>query len=137
MVFTVTYSLPPRTKKYLFLNQVWIAIPRGLLGILAGWSVFGDPLQREPLIIGTIAMLFFIGGMSTKDIVDSAADKTVGVRTMINTFGVKKTALISFPFMFFPIAFIPALINIGLLESYLWPLTLLTFLSCFIVLFFI
>ena len=132
MVFTVTYSLPPRIKKYLFLNQVWIAIPRGLLGILAGWSVFGDPLQREPLIIGTIAMLFFIGGMSTKDIVDSAADKTVGVRTMINTFGVKKTALVSFPFMFFPIAFIPALINIGLLESYLWPLTLLTFLSCFI-----
>jgi len=70
--------------------------------------------------------------MSTKDIVDSAADKTVGVRTMINTFGFKKTALISFPFMFFPLAFIPALINIGLLESYLWPLTLLVFLSCLI-----
>jgi len=132
MIFTVTYSLPPRMKKYLFLNQVWIAIPRGFLGILAGWSVFGDPFSREPLIIGTIAMLFFIGGMSTKDIVDSAADKTVGVRTMINTFGVKKTALISFPFMFFPLAFIPALINIGLLESYLWPLTLLVFLSCLI-----
>ena len=132
MIFTVTYSLPPRMKKYLFLNQLWIAIPRGFLGILAGWSVFGDPFSREPLIIGTIAMLFFIGGMSTKDIVDSAADKTVGVHTMINTFGVKKTALISFPFMFFPIAFIPALINIGLLESYLWPLTLLVFLSCFI-----
>ncbi len=132
MIFTVTYSLPPRMKKYLFLNQVWIAIPRGFLGILAGWSVFGDPFSREPLIIGTIAMLFFIGGMSTKDIVDSAADKTVGVRTMINTFGVKKTALISFPFMFFPLAFIPALISIGLLESYLWPLTLLVFLSCLI-----
>jgi len=132
MIFTVTYSLPPRMKQYLFLNQVWIAIPRGLLGILAGWSVFGDPLQKEPLIIGTIAMLFFIGGMSTKDIVDSKADKTTGIRTLINTFGVKKTALISFPFMFFPLAFIPALINMGFLESYLWPLTLLAFLSCFI-----
>jgi len=119
-------------KQYLFLNQVWIAIPRGLLGILAGWSVFGDPLQKEPLIIGTIAMLFFIGGMSTKDIVDSEADKTTGIRTLINTFGVKKTALISFPFMFFPLAFIPALINMGFLESYLWPLTLLALLSCFI-----
>ena len=132
MIFTITYSLPPRMKQYLFLNQVWIAIPRGLLGILAGWSVFGNPFQREPLIIGTIAMLFFIGGMSTKDIVDSEADKTTGIRTLINTFGVKKTALISFPFMFFSLAFIPALINMGFLESYLWPLTLLAFLSCFI-----
>jgi len=132
MIFTVTYSLPPRMKQYLFLNQIWIAIPRGLFGILAGWSVFGDPLQREPLIIGTIAMLFFIGGMPTKDIVDSEADKTTGIRTLINTFGVKKTALISFPFIFFPLAFIPALINMGFLESYLWPLTLLAFLSCFI-----
>jgi len=132
MIFTITYSLPPRMKQYLFLNQVWIAIPRGLLGILAGWSVFGDPFQREPLIIGTIAMLFFIGGMSTKDIVDSEADKTTGIHTLINTFGVKKTALISFPFMFFSLAFIPALINMGFLESYLWPLTLLAFLSCFI-----
>ena len=132
MIFTITYSLPPRMKQYLFLNQVWIAIPRGLLGILAGWSVFGDPFQREPLIIGVIAMFFFIGGMSTKDIVDSEADKTTGIRTLINTFGVKKTALISFPFMFFSLAFIPALISIGFLESYLWPLTLLAFLSCFI-----
>ena len=132
MIFTVTYSLPPRMKQYLFLNQVWIAIPRGLLGILAGWSVFGNPFQREPLIIGTIAMLFFIGGMSTKDIVDSESDKTTGIRTLINTFGVKKTALISFPFMFFPLVFIPALITIGFLEPYLWPLTLLAFLSCFI-----
>jgi len=132
MVFTITYSLPPRMKQYLFLNQVWIAIPRGLLGILAGWSVFGDPFQREPLIIGAIAMLFFIGGMSTKDIVDSEADKTTGIRTLINTYGVKKTALISFPFMFFSLAFIPALINMGFLESYLWPLTLLALLSCLI-----
>ena len=29
MIFTVTYSLPPRMKRFLFLNQVWIAVPRG------------------------------------------------------------------------------------------------------------
>ncbi len=45
MIFTITYSLPPRMKRYLFLNQIWIAIPRGLFGILAAWSVFGDPFQ--------------------------------------------------------------------------------------------
>ena len=40
MIFTVTYSLPPRVKRILFLNQIWIALPRGLFGILASWSVF-------------------------------------------------------------------------------------------------
>ncbi len=51
IVFTVTYSLPPRMKKYLFINQVWIAIPRGLLGILASWSVFGS---ENPFTANTI-----------------------------------------------------------------------------------
>ena len=73
MVFTVIYSLPPRTKRFLFFNQVWIAIPRGLLGILASWSVFGDPFQIEALVIGSIIMVFFIGAMTTKDIVDAEA----------------------------------------------------------------
>ncbi|HEC81708.1 MAG TPA: 4-hydroxybenzoate polyprenyltransferase, partial [Thermoplasmatales archaeon] len=41
MFFTVTYSLPPRVKRFLLLNQIWVAIPRGALGILASWSVFG------------------------------------------------------------------------------------------------
>jgi len=132
MIFTVTYSLPPRVKRVLFLNQVWIAIPRGFLGILASWSVFGDPFQTTPLIIGTIATIFFIGGMATKDIVDSDADKRTGTRTLINTYGCKKTALISFPFMFFPFVLIPILIKGDVLEPYLWPLTFLLIPSCLI-----
>ena len=132
MVFTVTYSLPPRMKKYLFINQIWIAIPRGLFGILASWSVFGDPLQPMPLILGLIATTFLIGGMATKDIVDKVADKRTGTRTLVNVLGTKKTALISFPFMFFPFTFIPIMINDGILEPYLWPLFLLMFPSCFV-----
>ena len=132
MIFTVTYSLPPRVKRVLFLNQVWIAIPRGLFGILAAWSVFGDPFQKEPWIIGIIATIFLIGGMATKDIVDSDADKRTGTRTLINTYGCKKTALISFPFMFFPFVLIPILIKADVLEPYLWPLTFLLIPSCLI-----
>jgi geranylgeranylglycerol-phosphate geranylgeranyltransferase len=131
MLFTVTYSLPPRMKKHLFINQIWIAIPRGMFGILASWSVFGDPFTPTPLIIGTIATVFLIGGIATKDIVDSEADKTTGVHTLINTFGIKKTALISFPFMFFPFAFVPIFIDNGL-DSYLWPLTFFILLSIFV-----
>ncbi len=132
MIFTVTYSLPPRMKQFLFINQIWIAIPRGLFGILAAWSVFGDPFQKEPLIIGSIATLFLIGGMATKDIVDSKADKKTGTHTLINTYGSKSTALISFPFMFFPFTFIPILINLKMLKPYLWPLTFLALPSIFV-----
>ena len=127
MIFTVTYSLPPRFKKYLLINQIWIAIPRGLLGILAAWSVFGDPFQKLPLIMGSIATLFLIGGMSTKDIVDSKADKLTGVHTLINTYGVKMTAFVSFPFMFFPFIIIPLMINIESIAVYYWPLTFFIF----------
>ena len=132
MLFTVTYSLPPRIKKYLFLNQVWIALPRGFFGVLAAWSVFGDPFQKLPLAIGAIATTYLIGGMATKDIVDSDADKKTGTHTMINTYGSKKTALVSFPFMFFPFALVLPMINEGWLEHYLWPLVFLLIPSCLI-----
>lgn len=124
MLFTVMYSLPPRMKQYLFINQIWIAIPRGLFGILASWSVFGNPFQKEPLLIGIIALAFFIGAMTTKDIVDCEADKRTGTRTLINTFGTKKAAFISFPFLFFPFAFVPFFVYYGMLNSYLLPLTI-------------
>ncbi len=132
MVFTVTYSLPPRMKKYLIINQIWIAIPRGMLGILASWSVFGDPFTPTPLIIGAIATTYLIGGMAAKDIVDSEADKKTGVHTMINTYGCKKTALMTLPFIVFPFAFIPIFINHGELAYYLFPLTLLVIPSFFV-----
>ena len=126
MIFTVTYSLPPRMKKHLFINQIWISIPRGLLGILASWSVFGYPFQKEPLVIGIMATLFFIGAMTTKDIVDKLADKRTGTKTLINTYGIKKAAFISLPFLFFPFAVVPLLVDNGILNSYLLPLTIFT-----------
>lgn len=124
MLSTVVYSLPPRFKRFLFINQIWIAIPRGLLGILASWSVFGDPFQKEPLVIGAISLVFLIGAMTTKDIVDSKADKRTGIPTLINTFGTRKAAFISLPFMFFPFAFIPLFVHYGILNSYLLPLAI-------------
>jgi geranylgeranylglycerol-phosphate geranylgeranyltransferase len=137
MVFTVTYSLPPRMKKYLFINQIWIAIPRGLLGILAAWSVFGSENlfnDATPWIIGGIATFYLIGGMATKDITDSEADRATGTRTLVNTYGVKKSALICGPFMLFPIfPFILLFIHEGLIKEYLWPLSIFVFFSVFII----
>ena len=135
IVFTVTYSLPPRMKKYLFINQVWIAIPRGLLGTLAAWSVFGSENlfnDTTPWVIGLIAMTYLIGGMATKDITDAEADRATGTHTLINTIGVKKTALVCLPFMLFPFLFVFIFIHADLIDAYLWPLSLFMFLSLFI-----
>lgn len=132
IAFTVTYSIPPRIKNILFLNQLWVGVPRGLLGILASWSVFGNALEPLPLTIGLIAMCFLIGGSITKDIIDSKADKKTGARTLVNTFGVKKAALMTLPFMFFPFAYIPLLIDSGILHPYLWLLTFLAIPGYFI-----
>ena len=130
--FTITYSIPPRLKDVLYINQLWVGIPRGLLGILASWSVFGNAIQPLPIAIGLIAMSFLIGGSITKDITDSIADKKTGTHTLVNTFGVKKAAIMAFPFMFFPFIMIPMLIDMGILESSLLLLTLLAIPSYFI-----
>ncbi len=124
MLFTVVYSLPPRMKRFLFVNQVWIAIPRGLFAVLASWSVFGDPFKMLPLTIGIIALLFFMGAMTTKDIVDCEADRKTGTRTLINTYGIKKAAFISLPFLVIPFAMIPFLIHYHIINSYFLPLTI-------------
>ncbi|HWR27220.1 MAG TPA: UbiA family prenyltransferase [Candidatus Thermoplasmatota archaeon] len=124
MLFTVIYSLPPRMKRFLFINQVWIAIPRGLFAILASWSVFGDPFEIVPLIIGLIGLTYFIGAMTTKDIVDCEADRKTGTRTLINTYGTRKAAFISLPFLIIPFAMFPVLIHYQLIDPYFLPLTL-------------
>jgi 4-hydroxybenzoate polyprenyltransferase len=111
-------------KRFLFVNQVWIAVPRGLFAILASWSVFGDPFHPVPLMIGGIGLIFFMGAMTTKDIVDSEADSKTGTRTLINTYGIKKAAFISLPFLVVPFAMIPVLVHYGMINPYLLPLTI-------------
>jgi 4-hydroxybenzoate polyprenyltransferase len=119
-------------KRFLFVNQVWIAIPRGLFAILASWSVFGDPFQPVPLTIGLIALVFFMGAMTTKDIVDCEADRKTGTRTLINTFGIRKAAFISLPFLMIPFAMIPVFIHYHMINVYFLPLTIFIIPSFFI-----
>lgn len=123
--FTVSYSIKPRMKKHLLWNQLWVAIPRGLLGILASWSVFGNPFEQLPLIIGSIAALYLFGGTTTKDILDAKADEQSNVRTMVNVFGIRFTAGFAFLCMGGAFSLILPLIILGYLETYLVPLALL------------
>lgn len=130
--FSITYSLPPRIKKILIINQLWVAIPRGFLGILASWSVFANPFQSMPLAIGCISAIFLFGGTATKDILDAEADKKAGTKTLVNVFGLKKTSFISLLFMSSAFALILPLILLDIIEIYLLPLSSLILLSYFI-----
>jgi len=130
--FSISYSLPPRMKKYLFVNQLWVAVPRGFLGFLGSWSVFGNPFDPLPLAMGTIAALFLFGGTATKDILDAGADRTVGTKTLVNVFGIKATALTSLVFMTIAFLLILPLVYFQLINSSFLLLTFLVFLSIFI-----
>ncbi len=125
MVFSITYSLFPRMKQFLFLNQLWVAIPRGFLAILGSWSVFGNPLDHIPLIMGFIAALFLFGGTTTKDILDAEADKKVGTQTLVNVYGVSYAAKISAVFMVGAFLLILPLVLFHFIDSYFLFLSLL------------
>ena len=77
-------------------------------------------------------MFFLIGGSITKDITDSEADKKTGTKTLVNTYGLKQSALMVFPFMFFPFLFIPLLIEGGLLSPQFFILTFLSIPSAYV-----
>jgi 4-hydroxybenzoate polyprenyltransferase len=130
--FSITYSLPPRIKKFLFLNQLWVALPRGFFGIVGSWSVFGNPFELLPLAIGCIAALFLFGGTATKDILDADADRTVGTKTMVNFYGVKTASFFSLVFMTGAFGLIIPLVYFHIIHYALLPLVFLSILSVLI-----
>jgi 4-hydroxybenzoate polyprenyltransferase len=70
--------------------------------------------------------------MTTKDIVDCEADRKTGTRTLINTFGIRKAAFISLPFLIIPFAMIPIFVHYHIINSYFLPLTIFSIPSFFI-----
>lgn len=130
--FSITYSLPPRTKKYLLINQLCVAISRGFLGVIASWAVFANPFENLPLSIGIISAIFLFGGTSTKDILDAHADKKAGTKTLINMFGLRKTAYFSVFFMTTAFLLIIPLSIAGIIDYYFLPLCGLSILSIII-----
>ena len=112
VVFTTflcwAYSAPPLwTKRRGFLANITIAVPRGLLLKVAGWSTVKTILGLEPWYIGAIFALFLLGAASTKDFADIEGDRAGGCRTLPIAYGLKAAAWIIAPFFVFPFALIP------------------------------
>ncbi len=108
MFFTWAYSAPPfRTKRWGIWANVTIAIPRGLLLKVAGWSAVKTIIGLEPWFIGGVFGLFLLGASTTKDFADIEGDRADGCRTLPILYGVKKAAWIIAPFFVAPFALIP------------------------------
>lgn len=107
-VFTYIYSVPPlRTKRLGIIANITIAIPRGVMLKVAGWSAGLTILLEEPWYIGLIFGLFLLGATTTKDFADLEGDKKYGCITLPVKYGIKKSARMISPFFVIPWVLMP------------------------------
>ena len=103
-VITVLYSVPPaRTKRLGIWANVTIAIPRGVLLKVAGWSAVKTVVGVEPWYIGAIFGLFLLGASTTKDFADMEGDARGGCRTLPIIYGVRRAAWMISPSFVVPV----------------------------------
>ena len=126
-VSTFIYSVPAfgRTKAHPIGANLTIAIPRGCLLKVAGWTMVARATTLEPWFIGSIFMLFLLGASSTKDFSDIAGDLAGGCRTLPITFGVRRAAYMIAPFFVIPWLLMPLGASLGILTGNLVALDIL------------
>jgi 4-hydroxybenzoate polyprenyltransferase len=117
-VCTVLYSVPPfRTKRLGVWANVTIAIPRGVLLKVAGWSAVKTIFGLEPWYIGAIFGLFLLGATTTKDFADMEGDRRGGCRTLPIQYGVRRAAWTISPSFVVPFLMIPIGASAGVLTG--------------------
>jgi len=106
------YSGPPfRTKRFWWAANPTIAIPRGTLLFVAGWTaVDGDQRLGSMLlwVLGAMYGLFVLGAATTKDYADMKGDESQGCITLPIRFGVRRSIWITAPFFVLPWLLLPA-----------------------------
>jgi 4-hydroxybenzoate polyprenyltransferase len=106
-IITILYSAPPfRTKRLGIWANVTIAIPRGVLLKVAGWSAVKTIVGIEPWFIGAIFGLFLLGASTTKDFADMEGDARGGCRTLPIMYGVRRAAWLISPSFVVPFVLI-------------------------------
>ena len=117
-VLVWAYSAPPfRTKRHGIWANVTIAIPRGVLLKVAGWSTVKTVMGVEPWFIGAIFGLFVLGASSTKDFADIEGDRADGCQTLPILYGATKAAWMIAPFFVLPFILIPIGVSAGILTG--------------------
>jgi 4-hydroxybenzoate polyprenyltransferase len=122
-VITFLYSAPPfRTKRLGIWANVTIAIPRGVLLKVAGWSAVKTIVGVEPWYIGAIFGLFLLGASTTKDFADIEGDRRGGCMTLPIQYGVTRAAWMISPSFVVPFLMIPVGAELGILTGNYWLL---------------
>ena len=105
---TAAYSLPPlRTKRIPFLANATIALPRGLLLVVAGWAAGGGGTRVEAWVLGSLAFLYIFGAATTKDFGDVEGDRATGCVTLPILWGPERAARFVAPFLVLPFCLYP------------------------------
>jgi 4-hydroxybenzoate polyprenyltransferase len=122
-IFTFIYSCPPlRTKQRGIWANVTIAIPRGVLLKVSGWSCVKTIWGVEPWFIGAIFGLFLLGASTTKDFADMEGDARGGCRTLPLLYGVRRAAWMISPSFVVPFVLISYGAFAGILTGNFWLL---------------
>jgi geranylgeranylglycerol-phosphate geranylgeranyltransferase len=126
-ISTFVYSVPAlgRTKAHPIGANLTIAIPRGCLLKVAGWTMVARATTLEPWFIGSIFMLFLLGAASTKDFSDIEGDRAGGCRTLPIAFGVHRAAWMIAPSFVLPWLLMPLGASLGILTGNRLALTIL------------
>lgn len=115
---TYAYSAPPlRAKRICWLANLTIAVPRGLLLIVAGWASVAEVNTKEPWFIGMVFGLFVLGAASTKDFADMNGDRAQGCMTLPIVLGVRKAAWVVAASLVVPFLLIPVGVAAGTLSG--------------------
>lgn len=119
VVATIVYSVPPlRTKQRGMWANITIAIPRGVLLKVAGWSAVKTVVGVEPWFIGGIFGLFLLGASTTKDFADMEGDARGGCRTLPIIHGVTRAAWMISPSFVLPFLMINLGVWLGILTGH-------------------
>jgi 4-hydroxybenzoate polyprenyltransferase len=104
LVATLVYSVPAfgRTKRLGVWANVTIAIPRGTLLKVAGWTLVASAFAAEPWAIGAFFGLFLLGASSTKDFSDAEGDRAGGCETLPVKYGNRRAVAMISPFFVVP-----------------------------------
>jgi 4-hydroxybenzoate polyprenyltransferase len=126
-VLTFVYSCPPlRTKERGIWANITIAVPRGVLLKVAGWSCIKTIWGVEPWFIGAIFGLFLLGASTTKDFADMEGDARGGCRTLPILYGVRRAAWMISPSFVLPFLLISYGAFAGILTGNFWLLQALS-----------
>lgn len=111
LLFTLIYSLPSfgRTKRLGMWANATIAIPRGGLLKVAGWTMVASARSLEPWVIGGLFALFLLGAATTKDFSDAEGDRAGGCQTLPVKYGNRRAVQIISPFFVLPWLLLPLL----------------------------